>query len=1244
MKKISIILVLLPLFITDLFTQDLEIIEIDTTSYPIGKVKFFAFNKNYEQITNLQKKEIKIYENGEQREVLEVTCPPRLEKAKLSTVIVVGKTIEKEYIQAACNAWIDFMEEGSECAISAYSTDSELITWFSQDKDSLREAINKIEYENGIDHNAALVEGDSSGLQIAKYGKNKKVLVFICKNNSDTQHDINKILEVARQNRITVIPVLMYEDPSEYTNIIAQVTEGMLYTGINSTDKIRRTLYEIVQTMRLETPCELVYQSENFCECRMIDLNIRMPEYELSESRWFSSPYNSTKRLEFSVPYLTMESAPFDKRTDTTILVTAVNSDFKVRYSKTSHQDFRVSPASFNLKEGESKEITVHYNRKDSSYLYDKVTFNNDQCNNNLLLLTNFDRYDKPFNDSIVVIQPNGGEKVQITESYKIKWKGVAEKKYYKIEYSINNGSTWQTIASYVTGNSYIWKDIPETLSEDCLIRVTSMIDKRIKMPIIFFHSGYSDSHSLSFTKDGSYFAASNSIVGDNNDLEKHCLMFDLATEEILDTLLYSGLNLKVEYNPDNSLLFISYSKDTIYHHSFLDTRTKELVYDTTDFYFRSPSVFSKDGSMYTYSKSYIPRYSTDTMTRVYVKDVYTHRLIFYKEYPYRSISSLDFSHDSKTLAIGLSYSEESIEMPEAYFWDIQTYEELYRLNSNSTSSFYMLFNPVESEVVVIRNDIKVLDTDTFSEIGRIDEHIAFSFAISNDGNLIYNDGWGDDLYDLRTFSKYYIYERYESAYYNRFSPQDLLIGCGSLSNDPYFRIIPRPNISDLSNDNFSLVLPLPVSDNVIFGNVMLSEYKDTTIVNHIMNHGNFPFKVNKISITGNHAHCFEQLSGFAPFELEGGEGKDVKYRFKPEFLGLHRAILEIETDEKKYSYNLMGFGSYPEYKRLANVIDFGLVGVHNYKDRINIQLLRNNGTAPFVLTSLKLEHNLDNRFELLENYDQISINPEEELFIDMRFSPNDLGEVTNNLIINYKDSNDKIDTVLVRGVGGSVNPTLRIGEHQAYSGDTVNIPLYLDGAEYIGLSTARTLSSDLIYNPSILFPLKEEEVIIDESTAKISLDEIPLHGKENIVKNLEFIAALGNSEKTLLELTNYKVNGDDTLNINAQSGVFNLLGICEAGGKRLINSTNIGGISRISQGMGSNKIDIKIELIETGYTEISIYNLLGEKVSVPYAENVTDPGAREIIINTETINSGNYLLIYKTPSSLKSYNIIVLK
>ena len=69
---------------------------------------------------------------------------------------------------------------------------------------------------------------------------------------------------------------------------------------------------------------------------------------------------------------------------------------------------------------------------------------------------------------------PNGGETIPSGSAYTIRWSAPPEAVKFTLKYSINNGSTWKTIAKNVTGTSYNWTvPCPNNNKTKSLVKVT---------------------------------------------------------------------------------------------------------------------------------------------------------------------------------------------------------------------------------------------------------------------------------------------------------------------------------------------------------------------------------------------------------------------------------------------------------------------------------------------------------------------------------------------------------------------------------------------------------------------------------------------------------------------------------------------------------------------------------------------------------------------------------------------------
>ena len=130
MKKILYLLVFL--FSYSVHSQSLSVFDIDTSAFPTINAKFYAFDINGEQISNLSPSDFQVAENGIPRTVTSVSCPAPHPPVPISSVLVMDVSSSMgsgglNIAKAAAHAWIELLPLGSsECAISSFSDNNYL--------------------------------------------------------------------------------------------------------------------------------------------------------------------------------------------------------------------------------------------------------------------------------------------------------------------------------------------------------------------------------------------------------------------------------------------------------------------------------------------------------------------------------------------------------------------------------------------------------------------------------------------------------------------------------------------------------------------------------------------------------------------------------------------------------------------------------------------------------------------------------------------------------------------------------------------------------------------------------------------------------------------------------------------------------------------------------------------------------------------------------------------------------------
>jgi len=83
----------------------------------------------------------------------------------------------------------------------------------------------------------------------------------------------------------------------------------------------------------------------------------------------------------------------------------------------------------------------------------------------------------------VTLLTPNGGEVITAGTPFAITWTAPPKAVTFSLELSLDNGQTWSTIASKLTGNLFSWTaPVPGNNKRQCLIRVTGYDVNKVKV------------------------------------------------------------------------------------------------------------------------------------------------------------------------------------------------------------------------------------------------------------------------------------------------------------------------------------------------------------------------------------------------------------------------------------------------------------------------------------------------------------------------------------------------------------------------------------------------------------------------------------------------------------------------------------------------------------------------------------------------------------------------------------------
>ena len=514
------------------YSQSLSVFNLDASTFPIMKAKFYAFDASGNQITTLSPSDFSVTENNVLRSVSLISCPPVQPPQYVSVALSIdvsgsmsysdsgdvpvemGKTTAKELVNMVSMP-------PSEFALQTCTDVASIINDFTTDKNKILNEITPITAGGSNDFVEQLLNPRTGLLNIVKTGRYKHVAVIYTDAWWDalTADELQRCKDTCTKYNIQFYAII-YSRPEAQPNGITQslhdicdASGGVFYDGITSTAAAKDLGSRIQQTVQGGDPCEIDWISGTLCSSILVNLDIAIKSYSLDFQTTYTSGSTSLAKLIQKPAALMFRNAPIGIKKDSTLSIIAVNSDFTVSNITSSNPAFSVTPTSFTIKNGDSTTLTVSYTAQDSGLTNAKFTLENNVCNGLYFYASGGYLGIKPKNPSLKLTFPNGGETFVAGNDTNVTWDGIAPTDTVSLEYSTDNGTNWQSVCGNASNLSYLWKNIPVTPSNQCLMKVSTgsaMNDSIPNSPILSIGK-LGEIYALAYSPDGLYIAVGTS-------------------------------------------------------------------------------------------------------------------------------------------------------------------------------------------------------------------------------------------------------------------------------------------------------------------------------------------------------------------------------------------------------------------------------------------------------------------------------------------------------------------------------------------------------------------------------------------------------------------------------------------------------------------------------------------------------------------------------------------------------------
>ncbi|MGE5480721.1 MAG: choice-of-anchor D domain-containing protein [Chloroflexota bacterium] len=458
--------------------QTLSIFDVDTSSFPVMKAKLYALDAEGKQVTNLNASDLSLSENGLPREILSISCPPVKPSERISSTIVIDVSGSMyghplDVAKTVAKTWVNALPLGqSDCAVVSFNGGNYFNQDFTTNRNKLLSAVDGLTSDDGTDYNAAMINPVAGGILTAKTAKYRKVIVFITDGMPNEPPNESLIISEALANGIMIHCITIGLPAHSSMVHFAEQTGGLLFENITTEEEAKNIAQMLLgRSVYDAQPCELKWKSDFACERRFIDVALRWNS--LSTTAKYIPPESGVAKLVIEPTGVRFINKPIGKKADTTVSITAMHSDFNISGFISSDPRFSITPSNLTIPKGETRQFTLSFTPTDSTSCFSYIDIQNDRCAKKYFAASAYPK-SKLQASTLKLTSPNGGEEFLVGTDTLITWEGVLPNDTVKLEYSYDNGATWNLITDSASGLKYEWKKVPRPTSAKCLVRIST--------------------------------------------------------------------------------------------------------------------------------------------------------------------------------------------------------------------------------------------------------------------------------------------------------------------------------------------------------------------------------------------------------------------------------------------------------------------------------------------------------------------------------------------------------------------------------------------------------------------------------------------------------------------------------------------------------------------------------------------------------------------------------------------------
>lgn len=1151
--------------------------------------------------------------------------------------------------------------------------------------------------------------------KINEISHNKKVkntvLLFTDKNISADSLTLSIYTNILKQNNINIVLCFLGNDLSNEFKTLCSVSnesESGYYISdlnklrLNSNNSIDSVLYYskvLNGFVNGVKPSHFLWYAKYNCDkYHMVEMSI--DGTSTSANFGYELEDNLKSRLIIDKPYINFSNIVPKSTAEEEITFTADNTDItisKFEIENDYDNTFSIIEGQINeskplvVTKGDSHKVKIRFSPIDSTIVFIKLVARSTACAGQEVWITGGFPNTPPKRKNVQIVNPECKDLVFANDTFSVRWAGVLPKDIIQLDYSLNNGQKWDTLATNLTDLSYIW-NVPDVESNQALVKIVQLWPNNIGKTVTLKHNdalniarfsymsdkivtaskngevllwsaktggfirSLIDSTSVvktkAFTKSANYaeFSYDGRLVAAGSD-DGYCKVWNIADGTILYKFQNNSKVLDIALGKNNGLLALSTDTGYVRIYNLRAKKGQELIYEFLPDSSQKSSLSKINHLEFTNksgntlitagSKGIVKFWDISNLLNPNVSDKTP---ILTKAIDIKDKQG----NGGKVISFAINTNDDRLAVVDQLtkncsIWDLNQNKMLYKVNHNT-------YSQDEKDTSKTKVDPVIINSVSFFNSGQIP--LLVTSGVNNRA-VVWNAITGDSLKALFEHTN-----SVQSTFYN--FDGSMVVTSSWDSTAKIWNLNQKDLQADTSNCVFRIVKPQMKVNAITAPTTLVTESKEFYVSDFISNLSDFPYLIKKVDISGPNKGEFviNEISGKSPKQkkiIDSMAILDAKIVFKPLSVGERNAVIDVYTPGRKFSIPISGTAIEKELIQPSLYYDFATVEVGDFKNKKVVDFLENSVSKTITINNISLYKVNSEHFKILDK-GKSSLSSKEKTDINIRFNPRSSGRIFSVLEVTSEANNSPIK-ILLGGQG--VTPyidslRLKLSPVQANVSDVVNLRLEIEKISQGELKTnvsgiqTRIKFNSTILNPLEKYPYDEISNNVREIGFTIPLNTNQIKEKLDlnegvVVVEIPFKVTLGNDTLSKVEIFASTPLENASVAIFEESTTFNILNFCREGGVRTIET---GGRLEIKQNYPNPANDltsIDFSVIEQGKYYMFLQDVSGNVVFELLNQELVN-GDYTIKFDTQNIPSGLYNIVLQTPSQFISRTMTVVR